>query len=103
MVVPLTPSAMGSSSLGQKMLQVVPLSGLVKVAAYMKTGIMSKAEAAQAVRLTHLAMTLDRNLGAEIGWQTAMYRSADNTVKKMELVNCKINKIVHDMSTHDFS
>jgi hypothetical protein len=28
-----------------------------------------------------------RYFGAEMGWQTAMYRSADKTVKKMELVN----------------
>ena len=69
------------------MLQVVPPSGVPSVAAYMNTGIMSRAEAAQAVKLTQRAMTGVRNLGAEMGWHTAMYRSAESTVKNMELVN----------------
>ena len=54
------------------MLQVVVPSGFDKVAAYIKTGIIKSAETAQADKLTHLAMTGVRNLGAEIGWQTAM-------------------------------
>ena len=37
------------------------------VAAYMNTGIMRRADAAQAVKLTQRAMTGVRNLAAEIG------------------------------------
>jgi hypothetical protein len=55
---------------------------------------MRSADAAQAVSETHLAMMEVRYLGAEIGWQTAMYRSADNTVKKMELVNWLMEVVV---------
>jgi hypothetical protein len=60
------------------------------VAAYINTGTMRRAEAAHAVKDTHLAITGVLYFGAEMGWQTAMYRSADNTVKNIELVNCKI-------------
>ena len=69
-----------------------PPSGRVKVAAYIKTGTIRRAEAAHAVRLTHRAITGVRYFGADIGWHTAMYRSAESTVKKMELVNCEKRK-----------
>ena len=85
-----------SSSLrGQKMLQLWPPVWLfVIVAAYMKTGTIRRAEAAQAVNDTHLAMTGVRNLGLEMGWHTAMYRSADITVRKMLDVNWLIDVVV---------
>jgi hypothetical protein len=46
---------------------------------------MRSADAAQAVSETHRAMMEVRYLGAEMGWQTAMYRSADSTVRNIEL------------------
>ena len=44
-----------------------PPSGRVKVAAYIKTGTIRRAEAAHAVRLTHRAITGVRYFGADIG------------------------------------
>ena len=68
------------------MLQLCPPSGLEMVVAYRNTGSISKADTSQTDRDTILAISPVLNLGEEIGWQTATYRSAERTIRKRELV-----------------
>lgn len=75
-----------NSRSGHTMLQDSPLSVAMSVV-YMKIGVMTRAEAVQAAAETIRDTKGVLNLGAAIGWQTAIYLSALIIHKKMLLVN----------------
>uniref|UniRef100_A0A2M4DAY8 Putative secreted protein n=1 Tax=Anopheles darlingi TaxID=43151 RepID=A0A2M4DAY8_ANODA len=60
------------------------------VLAYSITGSMMRTDAVQARADTTFDTSGVRKRGDEIGWQTAMYRSADMMNRKMDEVNCVI-------------
>jgi len=78
-------------SFGHSMIQDVLLlfvSRLSIVFAYSSTGNIIKADAVHATHVTQRDTKGDRYLGDEMGWHTAMYRSADMIIRKIDEVNC---------------